>query len=908
MQARRRPSSCMPNRAVILFLFSLRALLAAQGPTRDEAIPRAVDFLRNSKPEEAERLLQPLTRAEPGNAMAWNLLGAALDQQKKYAPAEDAFLRATRLAPRAAQVWNNLGNHYAARGDAAKAAGAFRTVLTLDPAHPNANLQLARLAVDRKDGAEALRRLDVMKAVAEGDPAVQLLRARSLALTGRTAEALRVLEQAEKTADSAAACYSLGVAFAESGDYSRAEQLFSRALQAEPANVDILSNLGLAALRAGHPQRSQEVIQAALAIRPDDPELLFQLGRALAAQKKFDDAIPILVKARKLAPDKPGILRFLAETSAQAGFFGDAAMLFTEYLKGAPNDDVARRQRGTAYASAGNRPDALKDLEWYVNRHPGDSEGYFALGFALTASDTQRALTCLNKGIAMRPDYLEARIVRGALYLRLGRTQDAATDLEIVVHARPGDAESSDLLGQGYLALERPEDAVAVLRPAYEKAPENTKILMHLGRALRNSGKEEEGNALLEKLARIGPNRSLERSMPGTLNYFTLTPAEQRKRTEANLRSVLKSRGSDFDIQSKLASVLLDEGKMDEALAMYRAILAGGAPDDVLLQSGRDLMQAGRYELAVEFLRKNIELDPTPGARLDLAIATAGTTGPEAALRELRQTPVTERKGDYYLLEAQLYDRLGRLPEAIRSLNACLALAPQRADLYRDATMFLFKNRMDPEALNLLTVATRNVPDDQELLLLKAVALGLSRRFDEALQVLGQVIKRWPEWSRPYLVRGIFEENHSRSVEALKDIQIAMALGDRSPEAYLYLAMALNHAKPEEPARALDAARKAIELSPEDPWAKIMAGRLCIANNDPAAAVSYLQGALKSQPHLAQAHFWLGSAWRAMGKMEEAEAEMAEVARIRDNNPREEENEGGGVRDKLFAPPAVGRR
>ena len=42
----------------------------------------------------------------------------------------------------------------------------------------------------------------------------------------------------------------------------------------------------------------------------------------------------------------------------------------------------------------------------------------------------------------------------------------------------------------------------------------------------------------------------------------------------------------------------------------------------------------------------------------------------------------------------------------------------------------------------------------------------------------------------------IIEESNSKSEEALKDIETAMKLGDRSAEAYLYLAMALNHARP----------------------------------------------------------------------------------------------------------------
>jgi tetratricopeptide (TPR) repeat protein len=190
------------------------------------------------------------------------------------------------------------------------------------------------------------------------------------------------------------------------------------------------------------------------------------------------------------------------------------------------------------------------------------------------------------------------------------------------------------------------------------------------------------------------------------------------------------------------------------------------------------------------------------------------------------------------------------------------------------------------------------------LQLLKAVVLGLSKRVEEARELLGQISKRWPEWSRPYLVRGIIEESNSKSDEALKDIETAMTLGDRGPEAYLYLAMALNHTRPEETAKALDAVRRAMELSPEDPWAKILAGHLSIDAGDFENAERYLKAAIKLQDDLAQAHFWLGSAYRAMGRMPEAEAEMAKMEKIRELNPRAEENEGGGVRDKLFS---VGR-
>ena len=874
---------------------------ASQAGAAAGQLARAAVMLRQDLPDEADIILAARVKAEPGSALAWNLLGAALDRQNKPEQAQTAFEQAARLAPRSASVWNNLGNHYIASGKPAKALESFRKVVALEPAHQNANLQLARLAVERKDGAEALRRLDVLPNAESMGPVVALLRARALALSGHKAESLPILDTLEKSANSPAAWYSIGLALAEQGEFARAENLLTRAVEAVPANSDFLYSLGLAALRANHPERAQQVAEAALRIRPTDPEILFLIGRALAGQKRFDDSILALVQARKLAPERADILRFLAETSAQAGFVGDSALLFDDYLKLKPGDEFARFQRGMAYASAGKKVEAAKDLEWYASRHPADPVGHFGLGYSVTTIDARRALDELNKAIQLKPDYIEAHAIRGALYYRQDRAAEAVSDLEYVAREAPNDVDALDLLGQVYLSQDRSADAIKVLQAAYQRSPDNPKVLMHLGNALRASGRDEEGDRLLKKLAEVGPDRLGERVTPGRIGFLFLSREQQNAGYEANLRSLLKSRGTDYTLQSKLARLLVGDGRTEEGLRTYREILDGQADSEVLLVCGRDLMGFHNYQLALQFQRKAVALNPTPAAWQDVSVSTAETAGPEAALGELHKTPADARNSDYYLLEAQLLDKLGRLRDAVKSLNSSIELSPARADLYVSATMFLFKNRLERESLGMLDLATKRLPDDMDLQLLKAVVLGLSKRVDEASELLAQISKRWPEWSRPYLVRGILEESNSKSEEALKDIETAMTLGDRSAEAYLYLAMALNHARPAEPARAMDAVRRAMELSPEDPWAKILAGRLSIEANDLATAERYLKEAIKLQEDLAQAHFWLGSAYRAMGRMPEAEAEMAKMEKIRELNPRAEENEGGGVRDRLFS-------
>ena len=800
----------------LLLLFALflppRAHLAAQQAAPN--LPQAVESFRQGRLPEAEAALRQLIKTTPGDPAVWNLLGAVLDSQKKYDEAETCLNRALQLVPRSVAVLNNLGNHYLATGKSEPAWATFRKVVKLDPTHQNANLQLARLSVERRQGQQALDYLGKLKTQEAAAAAVQLLRARALHHAGRTGEAQALLAALEQGAEGTATWYSLGLALAEMGEFARAERVFSRALESEPGSLDILYNLGIAALRAGHPQRAQQVFEAVLRAHPDDSEALFQLGRAVAQQGRHDEAILVLVRARNLAPQRAEIIYTLATTAAQAGFFGDAALALDDYLKLKPDDEVARRDRGFAYACAGNKAQALPDLEWYVRRHPQDPDGHFQLGFGLTVADQDRALHHLNEAIRLKPEYPEAHLVRGALYQRMGRPADALPDLQLAVSKRPDHIQAVVLLGRVYMELDRLEEAISVLRSGYEKAPDDPRILMSLGRALYDSGQEEEGAKLLEAFGKVGPDRSIERSIPGTLSLLSLPPGELKERYEANLRSTLKSRQGDPEIRGKLARFLLANNRTSEALEHYRAILAAPAEPRVLLECGRGLIEERQFALAKEFIERVLATDPTPGARLDLVVTLLGLQDPKKALDVLDRFPEQERQGDYYLLRAQVFDALGQVPQAIENLNLGFRTSPTRADLYEKATYFLLKHRMDAEALNLPEQATAVLPDDPQLLFLKATVLGIQNRSGEALALLSRIVSRWPEWSRPYLVRGILEENRANSEAALKSIQTAIVMGERTPEAYYYLAQARSHLHPDEPRPAFEVAQKSVELDP----------------------------------------------------------------------------------------------
>ena len=163
----------------------------------------------------------------------------------------------------------------------------YLEALALDPQHPNANLQLARMSVEDKRGRAALGYLSHLGDKDGGNPVVLELRARALSLAGQCSDAAEVVKQLEgQPAGDWRIHFSAGAVYAGCKFYDQAEASFSRALDADPRNFDILYNLGLAALNAGHFDRAASVFETALNERPEEVDCLYQLSHAYLRQER----------------------------------------------------------------------------------------------------------------------------------------------------------------------------------------------------------------------------------------------------------------------------------------------------------------------------------------------------------------------------------------------------------------------------------------------------------------------------------------------------------------------------------------------------------------------------------------------------------------------------------------------
>jgi Flp pilus assembly protein TadD len=249
---------------ILLLPFSGRAGQNARNEVSRKVVQQAASEFQAGQASEAEEILRCALKETPYDPAALGMLGAVLDAQQRCGEAQSAYHQALALAPCSPVLLNNLGNHYLVQGKTELARAAFLEAVTAKPRHPNTNLQSAQLSVDAKHATAAFKFLGRLPPEDQASPAVAILRARALKLSGRDKAAGDLLAEVERKAGhDPRVAFSIGMAFAGWQRYGEAEDAFTRALDADPINFDILYNLGLAAQHAGHLARADLYIQGA---------------------------------------------------------------------------------------------------------------------------------------------------------------------------------------------------------------------------------------------------------------------------------------------------------------------------------------------------------------------------------------------------------------------------------------------------------------------------------------------------------------------------------------------------------------------------------------------------------------------------------------------------------------------
>ena len=431
---------------------------------------------------------------------------------------------------------------------------------------------------------------------------------------GRSADAVRWLEEAAP--DNPDLYGTLADFYTRQGRWAEAAESYSHAIEAEPRNLDLRLRYASSLLNAGGSEAiitARDVLRESLTLRANDERALYLLAQA---ERESGDLTASERTARRLiAAFKTSARGYvsLAETLEQRQAYEEVI----EALAPA----VAELRSGT------NGPAALGMLLPH-------------LGFA---------------------------------YLQTGQGEKAAVVFDEARKLSPGDPVLTSYLIQAQISAKKFAEAAENARLAREQHPDDLRLATLEAQALRQSGKTDQGIAILEAL--------VQKHSDDPQAYIALaqvyTDASRGAQAIKTLQSGQAKLPTATVLTFELGAVYDKQKRPTEAEAAFRQVIANDPEHAPALNYlGYMLAERGeKLEESVDLVKRALKIEPDNGSYLDSLgwayfkigkLDLAEESLSKAADQMLRNSVIQDHYGDVLL-------KLGKLEDAIAAWSRALA-------------------------------------------------------------------------------------------------------------------------------------------------------------------------------------------------------------------------------------------
>ena len=222
---------------------------------------------------EAEVQLRAAVELREDFVEAWEQLGEALSQQRRFLAADVAFARAIELRPSFTDARANRALAQQLAGQTNAALQNLRAAVADDPNHPLALGRLASL----------------------------------LAVTGEPTEAAEIWERIVRNRPTGVAHIQAARAWEAATNLSRAGPHWVAAVAANPAQPEARMGLALALAKTGHSEQAIGELRELIQRTPDASSAHLNLGIILLSQKKTAEALTEFERTQELEPNSPKV-------------------------------------------------------------------------------------------------------------------------------------------------------------------------------------------------------------------------------------------------------------------------------------------------------------------------------------------------------------------------------------------------------------------------------------------------------------------------------------------------------------------------------------------------------------------------------------------------------------------------
>ena len=273
---------------------------------------------------------------------------------------------------------------------------------------------------------------------------------------------------------------------------------------AEPVGTLEVALAHASRLLAARPAAAAEQAGEILKVVPRQPQAFLILGLARAAAGDVEGSIDALTRAVSLRPDLPDAWLALADQLRERGDGQSADRAYARYIKAATRDP---RLLGAASALCDNRiPEAEALLRAHLAQHPTDVAALRMLAEVaarlLRYSDAQRLL---ERCLELAPSFDAARHNYATVLNRQGQSAAALRQCAQLLAKEPHNPGYRSLQAAISANLGDYADTIAAYESVLRDYPQQPKLWMSYGHALRTTGRAPESIAAYRRALSMEP-------------------------------------------------------------------------------------------------------------------------------------------------------------------------------------------------------------------------------------------------------------------------------------------------------------------------------------------------------------------------------------------------------------------
>ena len=602
------------------FLRTLSGIYGDEGPRLTahlDAMGAALDVWDASIRDTEFQLRPKLKGADAVTALQVHTLLASLYlERSRFDDAARAFNEDIRIDPRRAAFHRLAGLAYQAASRHADAAAAFRNAWLRDPEDPQNAYRLLAFKTSQTSAKDLERALATLSKIE-----IELTRRARPRAESPFLNVNAIDDDAGGTMAFVPARYAPAFSVLLRGDFAAGITALRAALATDPLVADPASRSdavigGIAALREGRADAAIELLEGAVAKSGNSSEAHRILGTAYSVGGNVAQSVGHLRDALRLNRRDERSWLALARTLEDAGQLTDAVEALRQAVTELP-DSGALRWRLSATAGKRQRTEesdlvlvtAVDRLVMLAGR--GELYGR-AASLAQAHLDYERAVSLLERRVALTPNNAAAHKVLGRAYVEQGREEIGYAELVVALLLDPDDPETLTTLGRLHLAAGRLMQAIESLERAIAADPGNAQAVRALGDALLRSDRTAEGQQRVEESVRLQAGAVEEQRRLRTAAMLS-TQAElgmakgDYSGAIATWQQAIELEPRDTASHLRLADAFVAAKRPDEAVAQLKTAISMNARPEAHRRLAEVYAALGRAEESASERRTYVE-------------------------------------------------------------------------------------------------------------------------------------------------------------------------------------------------------------------------------------------------------------------------------------------------------------